>query len=191
MKVTISLSPDSVKSAIKQIKTYKRTFEKKVIPEFVLSSLEWIKSKAISYLKTSAIDPIIIGKIEQGFLIQTNAKNGALVNTEDKAVYIEFGVGIKGKGTHPEAASAGYEYDVPSDKKTADGGWTFKRRISAGIDILPQNRETRKFVGGTDAAIIYTHGQGGELFVYNACMDYMNSSTPQIIFNQIFNKYLG
>lgn len=192
-KVVFDLSEGSVAAAIKEIKRIERLLRTSVNQEFMKLSLEWIRDRAIKTLEMSGQDNTIVRAIANSFEIApTTAKTLAwkLTNSLDKAVYIEFGVGIVGQGSHPLAGETGYDYNVPSDSKNADGTWTFTRRLSAGIDIKEENRESTSTKGGGEALVITTRGQGGELYMYNACMDYANSTHPQRLYQIAYNKYI-
>lgn len=190
-KLSFDLSAKSVNAVIKKLKKDIELLQGSVNQEFIRLSLLWIRTKAIENLTASEIDNIIVDKILQGFEIEVHANYGKLINSESKAVYIEFGVGIEGAGSHPAANTAGYEYNVPSNKKHADGSWTFKRRIASGIDIKPENFEEAERAYGNTVLIITTYGQKGELYLYNAVMDYANNPViPQMLYKQAFNKYI-
>jgi len=189
--VKFDLSSKSINAAIKRIKQIQKQIQSSIQNEFIRLSLLWIRDNAIQRLNSEALDEIIKSKIADSFSIEYAPGIGKLINSSDKAVYIEFGVGAVGEGSHPNAPVAGYEYNVPSDKKNADGSWTFTRRTTAGIDIKEENRLESAQKGGGEAIQITTRGQSGSLFMYNAAMDYANNpAIIQMLYNQAFNKYI-
>jgi len=190
-KIKFELSSKSINAAIKQLKQIQKQIRTSIQDEFIRLSLVWIRDNAIERLNSEPFDGIIKSKIIDSFSIETLFGIGKLINTSDKAVYIEFGVGAIGDGSHPNANEAGYEYNLASDNKNSDGSWTFTRRITAGIDIKEENRLNSVQEGGGEVLRITTRGQSGSLFMYNAAMDYANNpSIIQMLYNQAFNKFI-
>jgi hypothetical protein len=91
------------------------------------------------------------------------------------AVLVEFGVGVVGQSqAHPNATAEGYEYNVDSGHKSADGSWQFW--LNSDERDLPMNAFTdfgtyddhRK---GGKRMVVTTRGTKGVWYAYNAIVD--------------------
>lgn len=189
MNIKIGLNQKSIKETIKLLNEQKKKLEN-ANNEFLLLSCEWIKERANFYLSTAPIGEETKENIKNGWQTPEIIGNRAkMLNTSDKAVFVEFGVGVTGsKYPHDYYAFAGYEYNVPSRSKDQSGGWYF--------DVEPSRTniplEDLEVIGnGVDGkTVYYTHGTVGESFTFQALMDYENYGKKQI-WEQIKQKYWG
>ena len=115
----------------------------------------------------------------------TVSGNTAKLSYGEKAVYVEFGVGIVGEqNPHPQATQAGYEYNVESGKKKADRSWIFNAESEAKIDIRQENIINRT------KNTVRTKGNEASLFLYQSAMDFKSTGEYKRIWQDVKRKYI-
>ena len=117
--ININFDVKSIKNAIKQVETIKRKLQKEVPSLFIDKCLEWVRVRANEYLSNINMSGNITSDIQNSWYIETITSNAKrLVNTSDKAVYVEFGVGQVAQGNpHPNSNETNYEYNIQNGKK--------------------------------------------------------------------------
>lgn len=100
MKITVALSEESIKSAIKQLNSYKRSLNKKVLK---------LIDAMVAYGEDYAINEV--GHVDTGDTLNTirgyrNGNKGVIV-AGGSAVFLEFGTGVRyngpaGSSPHPK-----------------------------------------------------------------------------------------
>lgn len=192
MKIKVELNTQSIHNAINTLTTARKQLQGKMLDDLLKAVSEQIISLAndrialtdIGYnVKQSIIngwEPIqYIGKTSKWLGIK-------LVNSAEKAVYIEFGVGIIGQQKpHNNSDIAGYQYNMPSKSKLADGSWIFKIDDNADLDI------SLKSVDNRTEHTVRTKGQVGYMYLYNAIVDFKDRNLAQKIWSDIKRKYWG
>ena len=98
------------------------------------------------------------------------------MNNHNQAVYIEFGVGIVGQGTHPKSSGAkigggDYRYNLPSDAKN--------RSVAMG------------YASDTWYHKGLTKGNQAAMYMYNAFMDYYHGGKYREIYKQAFSEIMS
>jgi hypothetical protein len=174
MKIEIALNKQSIKKAKKQL-----LYVKKILPTMQKEFLEyvalWLIERANNYLNVSDIGENVKIDIRNGWEYDFTANGVKITNRTEKAVFVEFGVGVVGQSQeHPNATAEGYEYNVNSPYKSADGSWSFwlnsEERdlpMSAFSDFgtYDDHRE------GGKRMVVTTFGAKGVWYAYNAIVD--------------------
>ena len=137
----------------------------------------WMINRANFHLNNSDIGENVKIDIRNAWVYDFTPTGIKITNDADKAVFVEFGVGIVGQSeAHPNANAEGYEYNVDSESKSADGAWSFYAN-SNELD-LPQsallahnwyNGDRGK--GKGQRLFIMTKGAKGVWYAYNAIVD--------------------
>ena len=177
MSTKISFNKNSIHELNKNLTKVKNIINKRVNKRFLYLSLMWMKEKSIHYLQANFPEKesqSLISEISSAFVLEWNENNARLINNHEKSVYIEFGVGIIGQGTHPKSSDAkigggSYQYNLPSVAKTyaRDRGY-----------------EDSWFYRGL------TQGNQAAMYMYNAFMDYYHGEQYKDIYKQAFNDIM-
>lgn len=171
MKIEIALNKQSIKNAIKQINAIKKNIHT-MQQVFVMEVAHWVTNRANEYLDRSDIGSLVKEQIKGGWEYEPTASGVKIVNRTQKAVFVEFGVGIVGQGNaHPQASVEGYEYNVDSyhkDRK-GTGTWVFQSSMDE-LDLPLKNVEFAYNESGSEYAIV-TRGAKGVWYAYNAIVD--------------------
>lgn len=192
MKLKIGLNPTDIQKAIDFIKPKTNVMLDTIVQTFIRLSLDEIKIIAYRNLFDIDVSANLILDIDREWKI-TQQKVGSeyigqLINTHDKAVYLEFGVGRKGQQLpHANANKAGYEYDIPTSAKSVNGYWLFSPDDERLIDIAPQYYN---IVGKTDKFVL-TQGQPATHYLYNAMIEYMTSGLHKQVWARATKFFFG
>lgn len=201
MKITIGLDTKSINRAKKQIEKVKKLYSEQMIPDLLKSCAKWLINRANErYLAVADIGDNVKTAIMGSWKIIEEDNTVTILNTSDKAVFVEFGVGIVGQESpHKNASKADYKYNMPSPAKDDNGTWHFYTNIedldlprSALVDDYHIFRpETRKD-GSVYRNRIYveTRGTQGVMYAYNALVDLRNYGVNEV-WKEIKKKYLG
>lgn len=184
----------SIKKAIDRLKYVQRKLKTDIRIQFLLACCAWVQSRANEYLEHSDIGEEIKNEIKASWVINETLNTAILTNTNEHAVYVEFGVGgVGGRHPHPNSISEGYEYDVPSNakfrSKRGENFWTFKVGSAEEVDMhrgyLIKNAKDGNYW-------VTTKGSVGVMYVYNAIMDLI--TIPQnlrVLWYEVLAKNLG
>lgn len=171
MKINIELNLKSIEQAKKQL-----LYVKKILPQMQKDFLEdvamWLIERANMHLNNSDIGENVKIDIRNGWVYDFTANGIKITNSTEKAVFVEFGVGVVGQSqAHPQASVEGYEYNVDSPYKDrkGTGTWVFKSTLK-NLDLPQNNVEFAYNKSGTDYAIV-TRGAKGVWYAYNAIVD--------------------
>lgn len=167
MKIEIGLNKQSIKNAIKQLNTIKKTVPT-MQQEFLMEVAHWITDRANDYITNSDLGSLVKDQIRSGWGYEPISNGVKVVNRAEKAVYVEFGVGIVGGGQpHPQASTEGYQYNMKSRAKFLGGSWSFRGQMET-LD-LPQ--DSVDYAGSDDELVFITQGAKGVWYAYNAIVD--------------------
>jgi hypothetical protein len=171
MTINIELNQKSIQEAKKKLLQVK-----KAVPlatkDFLEDVAMWLIDRANMHLDNSDIGENVKIEIRNGWVYNFTANGIQITNSTDKAVFVEFGVGIVGQNdSHPQASAEGYEYnkDSPYKDKKGTGTWVFKSKL-IDLDLPKDNVEFAYNSSGTDYAIV-TRGAKGVWYAYNAIAD--------------------
>lgn len=168
---------NSIDKGIKEIKRIQKILKEVIPGNFVYESLKWIRDKANEYhdkrqgefpntINIKSKWEITFDKSSQG----TFRTSGKLINTDNRATLVEFGVGLKGKNyPHDKANEVHYEYDVNNH------------------NIVGWNWYNKEFDVGMKGFI----GYQGKSFLYDAFIDYYYGQEYAIIYRRLFKQYIG
>lgn len=178
MKIEIALNKQSVKKAIKQLNAIKKTVPT-MQQEFLMEVAHWLTDGANDYITNSDLGSLVKDQIRGSWSYEQTANGVKIVNRAEKAVYVEFGVGIVGQSqAHPNATEEGYEYNMDSPSKSIDGSWTFftnSEELDLPKDALLAHNwyEGKRGKGGEKGKrlLIMTRGAKGVWYAYNAIVD--------------------
>lgn len=199
MKIKISLNRTSINNAIKQIEKVKKLYTEKMVPDFLKSCAEWLINRANEYLSLSYIGSNVRTDIMSSWDITENGNKVTLINTSEKAVFVEFGVGIVGQEKpHKNASKTSYKYNVPSPAKDENGTWHFYTNVedldlpkSALVDnyhfYKPETRKDESVY--RNRVYVETRGTVGVMYAYNALVDLRNYGASEV-WKEIKKKYL-
>jgi hypothetical protein len=184
MRIIISLNENSIKEAIKQVEEIKKKISNELPRVFLLKCVEWIKITAISNLDLTDLSSDVVKEVENGWQTEFVASNIVrLINTADRATYLEFGVGSVGKQqSHSKAGELGYEYDVPSSHKQADGTWKFYIDKNDGVD-LNVGFYTVHYTKGQKKEIV-TKGSPANMFLFKAIKEFETTGIYKLLWKQ-------
>lgn len=171
MRINIELNQKSIQEAKRQL-----LYVKKVLPlmqkDFLEDVAMWLINRANMHLNNSDIGENVKIDIRNGWVYNFTPTGVQIINSTEKAVFVEFGVGVVGQSqAHPQASAEGYEYNVESKSKQDDGSWHFFSN-EADLD-LPKSAIDYGLNGkGTQNRMaIYTRGAKGVWYAYNAIVD--------------------
>lgn len=211
-KIVIGLNKKDIDSARKYILNLKKQLSK-MQQEFFLELAKWIVNKADGYIDKSDIGALVKAQIKSSWHYEHTANGITIINsanlektvcgkkqTVPVAVLVEFGSGIVGQSdAHPNATQEGYEYNVNSGYKSADGSWSFWLNsderdlpMSAFSDFgtYDDHRKDGKRM------VVTTFGAKGVWYAYNAVVDAkMELSKPNggeigAIWKQLKSRYI-
>lgn len=173
MNINVGLNSQSIKDAKKEIRKIKQKFERQTIyRKFLRECAKFLKQRMRAYLEISGIGRNVIEGIMSSWEVTVTDNKATMVNRHDKAVFVEFGVGIMGAyDPHPNATIENYDYNVASDAKDEMGEWHFFSN-AADLDI-PQRAITwgSNGQGKRNRMSIHTRGVNGVWYAYNALQD--------------------
>ena len=167
-----------------------KKLSKEIPHTYLKKCVNFIITRANTYLFMTNVDGSIISDIESKWEIQPIRNNQiTLVNTSDKAVYLEFGVGVVGqKQSHPNSEITNYQYNVPSHSKTKVGSWAFYVDESRGIDIVAGLYSVIAKDNGKTVAV--TKGSPSQMYLYNAMMDLISTGEYKKLWEETLNETL-
>jgi hypothetical protein len=147
--------------------------------EFLMEVAHWLTNRANDYITNSDLGSLVKDQIRGGWGYEPTANGVKIINRAEKAVYVEFGVGIVGQSqAHPNATAEGYEYNMDSPNKSTDGSWTFfanSEELDLPKDALLAHNwyEGKRGKGGEKGKrlLIMTRGAKGVWYAYNAIVD--------------------
>lgn len=191
----MSLNSKSIENAIKQIKKAQSQLDK-MVEDFLFTCCTYIYDKANDNLRNSEIGEDVKRNIMSGWQIPEIRRFGnktiaTLRNTDSQAVYVEFGVGIVGSYLPHERVITGetdYEYNIPTQHKSASGQWVFSAKDDSFVDldngyyIIKPNKLGENWV--------ITKGSPALMYAYNACVD-LQAFEFKRIWENIKKKYWG
>lgn len=170
-KITVALNKNSINKAIKQVVEHGNLLQKATSEYYVLVA-QWIIRRANEYINRSDVGREVKDYISTSWHIFLTKNGAKVVNTSQKAVFVEFGVGVVGESSaHPMASTEGYRYNVDSrfkDRK-GSGTWLFKCSVD-GLDIPLENAELIEDEDD-DEYVVVTQGAKGVWYAYNAIVD--------------------
>ena len=200
MKIKVALNAKSIKDAKKQILDIK-----KVIPqmnrEFMTQCCKWIIEKAKWYVENSDIGSMVKTDINTHWSYIVTDNSAKITNDSDKAVFVEFGVGIVGQGNpHPNASSESYNYNIPSKSKDENGMWYFwtnSNELDLPFKAVEDIRGFLDYRGASGKRIVVgTRGAEGLMYAYQAIVDARqdlrnpNGDLPRM-WKEIKARYIG
>lgn len=171
MKIEIALNNKSIENAKKQLLYIKQIFPQ-MRKEFLQEVALWLIDRANDNLYNSDIGENVKTDIMGSWLIDATDNVVKITNKSEKAVFVEFGVGIVGQSeAHPNANTEGYEYnmDSPHKDRKGTGTWVFQSKLT-DLDLPKDNVEFAYNNSNTDFAIV-TRGAKGVWYAYNAIVD--------------------
>lgn len=189
MKIDVGLNPKSIKKAKNQLLEIKKLFSQNIIIKaFLEECKKYLMTRMDFYLNQSGIGSTVISNIMKSWSVNIIGNKCTLVNNDDKAVFVEFGVGIVGQSNpHPFAYISDYEYNVESDAKDEDGEWNFF--VNENNLDLPKSAIEFKAKADNDKVMVFTRGTKGVWYAYNALQDLrMNAGT---IWKETVERVIG
>ena len=182
-RLNIRLSTYSVTKAIKTLQFLKKQLRKgHYVNDFLELVCEWIIKRANHYVNNSDIGELVKIDIRNGWEYEIKDGQAKILNKTDKAVFVEFGIGLVGQeNPHPNATSQegkNYEYNISTIYKDEFGMWYFWTNSneldiprSAIVDI--RGYDDFRGRGGEQGKriIVGTMGAEGVMYAYNALMD--------------------
>jgi hypothetical protein len=199
-KITIELNRQSIKNAQKYLLNLKKQIPK-MQQEFLIQVAHWVTEKANNYINLSDIGSLVKDQIKSGWEYEQTSNGVKIINRTEKAVFVEFGVGIVGQTqSHPNASAEGYEYNMESPYKSADGSWSFW--LNSNERDLPMSAfedfgtydDHRK---GGKRMVVTTRGAKGVWYAYNAIVDAqmelakVNGGEIGEMWDKIVKRYIG
>lgn len=192
MKIKINLNKKSVEEAMQKLENVKALFvSQKITDEFLEEVCDWVIKRANEKVYASNIGENVKSDIATHWKPIVSGGRAKITNDSEKAVYVEFGVGVIGQSKpHPRATvDQNYEYNIGS-KILDDGSWIFNYSAKADIDIEP------KFIIKQTDHSVRTKGQEAVMYAYNAILDAKDdlrnpSGKLQQKWQEIKARYIG
>lgn len=193
MKIDISLDTASIKSAIKQLNSVKKTIQKQAFPELLRSCCHTIIAYANLNLMSMGYEQELVNEIKAGWQpIRTIGNEVAIVQNHGRAYLVEFGVGFAGQiERHKKANSAGYKYNIPTEHKNKYGEWTFKIKDGRALDLIVNEDTTIKWTDKRGRKVVHTFGNKGAMFLYRAVQQFVANRDAEMLWKRIKAKYLA
>lgn len=192
MKIDVQLNTQSIQKAIESLKKAENQLKTKMIPDFLVECCKWFIQRANRYLDKSQIGQNIVNEIKNSwsYTVSLDGKSARVVNDDDHAVFVEFGVGlVGGQIPHPMASVEGYEYNQDTAKKRYDGYWVFNVESESDVDMQQGYISKNAKNGGL---WIITKGSWGELYAYRTLMDFsLEKKVLQGLWKKIKLRYWG
>ena len=199
MKLTVGLNTKSIKNVIKALETAKKQLTDKMVKELLIACCERIIRRANDKLDNLDLGDNVKRGIQSSWII-SEVSNGTITLTNDwheehgqwqmASAYVEFGVGVKGDNSHPEASEAGYQYNMPSNSKEADGTWYFYTN-DYDLDLPRSAIDKTKSKEWGGRLKVATQGTQATRFLYNAVMDFADNNEAKALWQEIKAKYWG
>lgn len=137
-----------------------------MMDEFYRNCYDYFVEHCKTYLDISTIGENVKNDINNSWHYE-RTKNGArFYNDSEKAVYVEFGVGIVGlENKHTLADSSGYNYNIGAKINEIDGSWIFNVSNDDDIDIQED------YIVNRTTNTVKTQGSPSVMYAYNALQD--------------------
>ncbi|MCM1437787.1 MAG: hypothetical protein NC131_01055 [Roseburia sp.] len=190
MKLTVGLNTKSIKEAVKALETVKKQLEGQILDELLKSCADWFIARSNEYVMRSDIGYSVKSGIAAEWEVKAeeNGKKVVITNSHDKAVYVEFGVGVVGeRDPHESAKESGYEYNAFSIFKDNEDAWQFT--TTADELDLPQKAILSEYDDGSKI-LVRTMGATGVRYAYNALVDLHDYGAKEV-WQQTKAKYWG
>ena len=192
MEITVNLDTASVQNAINALKRAKAQLTQ-MIDEFLLLCCERITILANQNLEWVGIGDLVKEKIKASWEYTVSNGIATVINSYQKAVYVEFGTGVVGEeNPHKNAKAAGYDYNVDSPYKDEQGRWVFYANyedLDLPIEGLSDVTVFRK--NNASRMQIRTSGAPASMFVFNAILRFKSEKHAYELWEQIKAKYWG
>ena len=187
MKIKVSLNEKSIKETISRLNKIKKDYAV-AYEDFLEDVALWLINKANENLDMSDIGDNVKQDIKNSWEYDRTATGIKITNRSDKAVFVEFGVGMIGaQQPHQNANANGYAYGI-GKKIRDDGTWIFNPKSEADIDIQSQYLVQGLEEGHTTAV---TRGQPAVMYAYNAIVDIKVGKTLQNLWEKNRKRNLG
>lgn len=195
MKIKVGLNKQSVKNAINALKTAKKQLQGEMLDEFYFECYTYFVGQCRWWLNMNNVGSEVADEINRSWNYQRTSNGAKFVNDSEKAVYVEFGVGIVGKeNQHTNANNLGnnYQYNMPSESKYAgkyhdENTWRFYANDKSEVDLVDGFYEEWHTKNG-DIKVI-TKGSPAVMYAFNALED-LRLEYPKI-WERIKIKYWG
>ena len=194
--INIDFEVKTLKKAIKDLKSIEKKLNTTVQKEFLTRCAKWVIKRANQNLKSSFLGDSIVNGIIEGWekpkvFFWDNYCYIQVSNINDKAVYIEFGVGIVGQQQpHPEANNEDYEYNIPTKSKNEEGKWRFVLGKNQDIDLNVGYYNVRAKSSKDTKKLITTKGSPANLYLYNALMSMLTEKPFEKLWQQSLRKVI-
>lgn len=195
MKISVALNKKSIKNAIQALEKAKKQLEREMLDDFYKRCYEYFVGQANFHLLSSGVGDLVIAEIQSSWNYERTLNGAKFTNNAEKAVYVEFGVGVVGQeNQHTNANNLGnnYQYNMPSESKY-DGKyhdkntWRFYANDKRAVDLVDGFYEEWSTKNG-DIKVI-TKGSPAIMYAFNALED-LRLYMPKI-WEEIKIKYWG
>ena len=190
MKIKISLNKKNIDEALKKVKKLENQINV-MVAEFYKACYNYFVNKANYYLSIADIGQVTKGEIQNSWHFVKTTSGAKFINTAQRAVFVEFGVGIVGeRNKHPNADNTFYLYNVESASKQAydyTGAWSFETSKDE-LDI-PTNAIDYSLPTDDGGIWVRTYGTNGVWYAFKALEDLKLAYKE--LWKQIKIKYLG
>lgn len=173
MIINVALTEKSIKQAIAELERVKKDTLPLLVKEILGFLCDFFIKRANEHLDMSTVGANVKEGIKSAWKPSLAGSVLTITNDDDKAVFVEFGVGIRAKqgGQHPNAGNQDgkpYQYDIGGHLL---GIWGFKIDDLADLD-LPSGKASYEATKLKDGGYsIGTRGAVGAMYAYNALMD--------------------
>lgn len=207
-KINIELNVKSIERARKTLNFIQRQYANgKMVQDFLELVCDWIVKRANFYIDNSDIGSLVKLEIRNSWTYTISNGQAKIINVADKAVFVEFGVGLVGSGNpHPNATSQkaqSYKYNISTPYKDGYGMWYFWANSneldiprSSIVDIRGYDDFRGKGGEKGKRIIVGTMGAEGVMYAYQALMDAkleLERSNGEIanMWKKVYEEYIG
>lgn len=195
MDIVINLSKTSIEKAKRQLRKAKRDLNS-MLDLFLERCCNWFIMTANDYVYTSHRGINVEQDIENSWVYSVKNGYAVITNYSDKAVFVEFGVGLLGEqNPHPNAEITGYEYNMTSDSKfksyNGEDWWIFKLKGGStdDLDLYPEDYLVKSARSGL---YFVTKGSWGAMFAHRTIVDMaINKGVIESLWQEVKEIYWG
>lgn len=193
MKIKAGLNSKSIGKMIDNLKNCEYQLRREMVFDFLRECCKWFIERANKHLDRSDVGANVIKDIQNGWTWAIGEKSATIINTSDKAVFVEFGVGFVGKSIpHPEVP-VGYDYDIPTQSKfvnrRGERYWIYTTDDEENVDMHKGYLSKYDRFG---QLWIITKGSWGDMYAYNTLVDLqMEKKVMSGLWQKVKEKYWG
>jgi hypothetical protein len=191
--INVFLNQSSITNAIKKLQQTQKEIDT-MLDEFLAECCKWFIDRANIYVKTGHRGSNVEQDIITSWTYVVGGGVATIKNNSDKAVYVEFGVGLLGEqNPHPNAKITDYNYNIQNNSKfksyNGEDWWIFKLETEDDLDLYP---EDYLFKYARSGLYFVTKGSWGTMFAHRTIVDMViQPKAIQRLWEKVKQKHWG